>query len=88
VDPINVGTGQEVSIGELAGMVRDVVGFRGALEFDKSKPDGTPRKLVDVSRLRALGWEPRVPLRGGIESTYAWFVENEATVRAEVGGGA
>ncbi len=69
--PINVGTGQDVSIRELAEMVMDVVGFRGQIVFDSSKPDGTPRKLLDVSRLEALGWTARVPLREGIRSTYA-----------------
>jgi GDP-L-fucose synthase len=71
--PINVGTGQDISIRELAELVRDSVGFSGKLEFDTSKPDGTPRKLMDVGRLRSLGWSARTGLREGIEKTYAWY---------------
>ena len=67
----NVGTGSDVSIRELAQTVMEVVGFEGAIVFDRSKPDGTPRKLLDVSRARALGWEARVPLREGIAQAYA-----------------
>jgi GDP-L-fucose synthase len=73
---INVGTGAEVSIRELASLVRDVTGFTGDLRFDTSKPDGTPRKLMDVSRLHELGWHATVPLREGIERTYAWYMSN------------
>jgi GDP-L-fucose synthase len=73
---VNVGSGAEVSIRELAELVRDVV-FPGAqLSFDASKPDGMPRKLLDVSRLADLGWAPRIGLREGIESTYRWFLEH------------
>ncbi len=70
---INVGTGEDVTIGELAGMVAEVVGYDGALRFDTSKPDGTPRKLLDVGRLKALGWKPRISLREGLVSTYEWY---------------
>jgi GDP-L-fucose synthase len=70
---VNVGVGEDVSIRELAELVKEVVGFRGALRFDPSKPDGTPRKLLDVSRLAALGWKAKIPLRRGVEETYAWF---------------
>ena len=73
---INVGTGEEVSIREAALAVRDVVHPKAKLVFDTSKPDGMPRKLLDVSRLHALGWRHRISLREGIASTYAWFVEN------------
>jgi len=73
---INVGTGEDLTIRELAEMVRDVVHPGARLVFDASKPDGTPRKLLDVGRLRDLGWSPRVGLREGIASTYAWFQEN------------
>ena len=66
---------------ELAETVADVVGFAGEIVQDTSRPDGTPRKLLDVSRIRALGWEPRVGLREGIESTYRWFVEHRAEAR-------
>jgi GDP-L-fucose synthase len=72
---INVGTGEDLSIRELAEMVRDVVYPGAELVFDTSKPDGAPRKLLDVSRLRSLGWKPRIDLRVGIRDTYAWFCE-------------
>jgi len=70
---INVGSGDELSIRELCGVVREVVGFEGRIVFDASMPDGTPRKVLDVSRLTALGWRPRIPLRQGIEQTYRWY---------------
>jgi GDP-L-fucose synthase len=73
---INVGCGQDVTIRELAELVCDVVGFTGMLEFDSAKPDGTPRKLLDVSKLTNLGWQAKIPLRKGIESTYDWFLKN------------
>ena len=73
---LNVGVGEDVSIRELAEMIARVVGFRGALEFDASKPDGTPRKLLDVSRIHALGWRARIPLETGIAKTYAWFQQH------------
>lgn len=75
---INVGTGQDVSIKELAGLVASAVGFEGRVLWDESKPDGTPRKLLDISRLRALGWEPAIELADGIASTYRWYVDNVA----------
>ncbi len=75
---VNVGAGEDVSIGELAALVADVVGYAGEIVYDTSKPDGTPRKLLDVSRLFALGWRPRIGLREGIESTYRWYVEHAA----------
>ncbi len=78
---INVGTGKDVSITELAGMVAEVTGFDGAIEFDTSKPDGTPRKLMDVSRLSAMGWSHSIPLAEGIASTYAWYVANAGDLR-------
>jgi GDP-L-fucose synthase len=74
-EPINVGVGRDISIAELAELIADIVGFRGAISFDTTKPDGTPRKLLDVSKLAALGWEPEVSLRDGIEQTYRWFAE-------------
>jgi GDP-L-fucose synthase len=67
---INVGVGEDVTIAELASLMADVVGYEGALEWDSSKPDGTPRKLLDVQRMKSLGWEPAIGLREGIESTY------------------
>ncbi|QNA88425.1 GDP-L-fucose synthase [Massilia sp. Dwa41.01b] len=74
---INVGTGQDVSIGELAHLVGEVVGFEGRIVFDASKPDGTPRKLLDVSKLRALGWSASTPLREGLRRAYSAFLAVE-----------
>ncbi len=72
---INVGTGEDVTIRELAGLIGEIAGYRGRLVFDQSKPDGTPRKLLDVRRLNALGWKARIPLREGIRRTYEWYLE-------------
>lgn len=74
---VNVGVGHDVTIAELAEMVREAVGFGGRIVFDADKPDGTPRKLLDVSRLTALGWKPSIDLAEGIASTYTWFLENQ-----------
>jgi GDP-L-fucose synthase len=73
---INVGCGEDVSIRELAELICDVVGFRGELKWDRSKPDGTPRKLLDISRIKNLGWEPTIALRDGIARFYAWFLDD------------
>jgi GDP-L-fucose synthase len=83
-DPIhiNVGTGIDLSIRELAELVREIVYPQAMLEFDTTKPDGTPKKLLDVSRLHALGWHHRIELKQGIASTYAWFVEQAAAMAA------
>jgi GDP-L-fucose synthase len=78
---INVGTGEDVTIAELAGLVSQAIGFEGELVFDASKPDGTPRKLLDVSRLHALGWRHRIPLAEGIRSTYDWYLQNVDSAR-------
>jgi GDP-L-fucose synthase len=78
---INVGTGEEISIKELALTIQAVVGFEGELVFDTSKPDGTPRKLMDVSRLKDLGWHAQTDLKTGIEQTYAWYLEHLDTIR-------
>ena len=75
---INVGCGQDHSIRELAELIQQIVGFQGRLVFDASKPDGTPRKLLDTSRLESLGWKPRIGLREGIEQTYRWFRSNDS----------
>ena len=75
---INVGCGEDISIHELAELICDVVGFDGELSWDKTKPDGTPRKLLDLSKLRGLGWTPTIPLRDGIAQTYEWFLKNVA----------
>jgi GDP-L-fucose synthase len=82
-EPINIGWGEDVSIRELADIIHEVVGFGGELRFDTSKPDGTPRKLLDVSRLKALGWTSKIPLREGIAATYRWFVDHQADYRAD-----
>jgi GDP-L-fucose synthase len=73
---INVGTGEDLTIAELAEMVRRIVHPKAVVKFDRSKPDGMPRKLLDVTRLHALGWRHRIQLPDGIESTYRWFVAN------------
>ncbi len=72
---VNVGVGDDISIADLARLVADVVGFRGRLRYDSSMPDGTPRKLLDVSRLSSLGWRSRITLRAGIEQTYRWYLQ-------------
>jgi GDP-L-fucose synthase len=78
---VNIGWGEDVTIRELAETVADVTGFKGRLVFDVSKPDGTPRKLLDTSRLTSLGWKPKITLRPGIEQTYAWFKAHVADAR-------
>jgi GDP-L-fucose synthase len=78
---VNIGTGDDITIRELAEMVRDTVFPSAALEFDTSKPDGAPRKLLDVTKLHDLGWRHKIALRNGIRSTYEWFVDNEQQAR-------
>lgn len=78
---INVGSGVDCTIRELAETLAAVTGFQGRLVFDASKPDGTPRKLMDVSRLKALGWQPSIDLEEGLRQTYAWFVDNQQYFR-------
>jgi len=75
---INVGCGEDIPIRELAELICDIVGFEGQLAWDETKPDGTPRKLLDVTRLQNLGWRPTIPLRDGIAQTYEWFLKNVA----------
>jgi GDP-L-fucose synthase len=75
---INLGCGEDISIRELAELICDVVGFDGELAWDTTKPDGTPRRLLDVTKLRALGWKPAIALRDGIARTYEWFRANYA----------
>ena len=79
---LNVGSGEDISIKELANIVARLAGFTGDIEWDSSKPDGTPRKVLDVSRIKALGWEPTITLEEGIASTIAWY--KEANARGEV----
>ena len=76
-DLLNIGTGRDISIRELAELIGRVVGFGGELVFDTSKPDGTPRKLLDVTRLQELGWSAKIELEDGIRSTYEWFLAND-----------
>jgi len=78
---VNIGWGQDVTIRELAELVMSVIGYKGGLIFDATKPDGTPRKLLDVSRLTDLGWQPRIVLKDGIARTYAWFTEHFSEAR-------
>lgn len=73
---VNIGWGEDLTIRELAEMVMSAIGYSGALTFDQTKPDGTPRKLLDVARLHGLGWRPRIPLEAGIAATYTWFKEH------------
>lgn len=80
-ETINVGVGEDLTIRELAEIVAEVVGYEGGLVQDTSKPDGTPRKLLDVSKINDLGWKATVPLRDGIASTYQWFLEHRAELR-------
>jgi len=77
-DIVNIGTGQEVTIGEFARIVAGVVGFKGEIVYDTSKPDGTPRKLIDSSRLQGLGWSPRIGLKDGLKQAYGWYLDNVA----------
>lgn len=78
---VNIGCGEDVSIRELAETVCDVLGFSGGLEFDTTKPDGTPRKLLDISKIKSLGWAPRISLRDGIADAYRWFCEHHGEAR-------
>jgi GDP-L-fucose synthase len=80
-EPINVGTGEDQSIRSIAELVAQVVGYEGETAWDTSKPDGTPRKLLDVSRLKALGWSPKISLEEGLRETVTWFHEHRAEIR-------
>jgi len=75
ISQINIGTGEDLTIKELADIIADVVGYKGSITYDATKPDGTPRKLLDVSRIHQLGWQHKTSLREGIEKAYKWFVE-------------
>ena len=79
---INIGTGEDCSIKELAEIIAKVVGFQGSIEWDDSKPDGPPRKLMDVSLLKNLGWSSNISLEKGLKQTYAWFIKNENSYRS------
>jgi len=77
-EPVNIGSGEELTIGELARLVKETVGFAGEIVFDTSKPDGTPRKLSDVGRIRGMGWRHRIPLAEGVKGVYQWYLANRA----------
>jgi GDP-L-fucose synthase len=72
-EPVNIGAGNDVTIAELARLIADIVGFTGRFVYDGSKPDGAPRKLLDISKLNALGWRPSIDLKTGIRQTYDWY---------------
>ena len=74
---INIGLGEDVSVKELAMLIKNIVGFEGDIIFDRSKPDGMPRKLLDASRIRKLGWSPRISLEDGIRETCKWYLRNK-----------
>ncbi|MFI5296241.1 MAG: GDP-L-fucose synthase family protein [Thermodesulfovibrionales bacterium] len=76
-DILNIGVGEDISITDLSMLVKEITGYKGDIAYDGSKPDGTPRKLLDVSRLHSLGWKAKTGLRGGIKKTYEWYVENK-----------
>ena len=78
---LNVGAGKDISIAELANVVGEAVGYYGPVEFDSSRPDGTPRKLLDVTRLTEFGWRPQIALADGIRQTYQWYVQHQSTAR-------
>jgi len=73
---INIGSQDEISIKELASMIADIVGYQGVIDFDCTKPDGTMRKKLDLSKMNALGWQAKTPLKEGLEQTYQWFLDN------------
>jgi GDP-L-fucose synthase len=79
----NVGTGSDLTILELTEMIRDVVGFTGEIVRDETKPDGTPRKLLDTTRLKSLGWAPRIALKDGLDHVYRWYRDNVADQRVD-----
>ena len=74
ISQINIGTGEDLTIGELAKLISEIIGYKGKIVYDSSKPDGTPRKLMDVSRIHTLGWHHKTSLKEGIEKTYEWFL--------------
>ncbi|MDD4913794.1 MAG: GDP-L-fucose synthase [Methylococcales bacterium] len=80
---LNVGTGEDVTIRELAELIRAVVGFQGEIDWDSSKPDGAPRKLMDIARLHSLGWQAKIGLEQGLRSTYQWFLEHQAAFKSQ-----
>ncbi len=80
---LNVGTGEDVTVRELAETIQDVIGYTGQISWDSAKPDGTPRKLMDISKLKSLGWQPKIGLKEGLDRTYQWFLENQGQFKAQ-----
>jgi len=80
-EPVNVGWGEDISIRDLAAMIAGIVGYPGRITFDTTRPDGTPRKLLDVRRMSALGWQPKIPLEQGLRQTWDWFQEHREAIR-------
>lgn len=78
-DIVNIGTGEDITIAELAEIIKNITGYAGSIQWDTSKPDGTPRKLLDVSRLHSLGWKHRIDLKSGIQRTYKWYINHDNT---------
>ncbi len=78
---INIGAGEDIQISELAALIKEVVGYEGDMRFNRDMPDGTPRKLLDVSRLNSLGWKPSISFREGLVATYKWYLENQDRLR-------
>jgi len=81
ISQINIGRGEDLTIAELAEMISEVVGFKGKLEYDITKPDGTPRKLLEVSRINKLGWKARTDLKTGIAKTYEWYLKQVESIK-------
>ena len=81
VSHINVGTGEDLSIAEVAELVANITGYNGKIIWDKSMPDGTPKKLMDVSKLENLGWKSKISLEMGLKSTFEWFLSNQSSIR-------
>jgi GDP-L-fucose synthase len=79
---INIGWGEDISIAQLAALIARTVGYTGGLRFDPAKPDGTPRKLLDISKLQSLGWVPRIRLAAGVAATYEWFLQHRRELRS------
>ena len=84
ISHLNIGCGEDISISDLACIIGDIIDYKGEIRYDTSKPDGTPRKLLDISRLRDLGWESTITLHEGIRRSYNWYLENEARVRDKI----
>ena len=81
ISHINIGSGKDIEIIELAKIIQDISGFKGELVFNKEMPDGTPQKVLDISKMKELGWENRISLREGLEDTYSWFQDNRESIK-------